>query len=419
MASYSVGTLDKAKFEGTGTGATFTFTITRSGDLGAAGSVAWKIINGKPAPMTPDDFVDGTALTGTTLFDAGVASIDIIVKLNGDTDPEPNEGFGIQLVGASGGDDFSYVPAFAIVNDDDAQHILGTAKNDTLNNSKFTKGTVTDVSQGGNDTVTGGIYNDTVVYGATFTANDRFDGGEGTDRIVLSGDYSKGVTLARNTLVRVEEIDFTDGYNYKLTTTDPNVAPGETLVFNARSLSPINSVTINGSAETSGHLYFIGGSGGDTFKGGRDTDAFIGGYGADKMDGFNGADTFIYEEALDSPLVTDGYGNILPSFADQISNFQAAFDQIDLTAFGLIGGQTAVLARTNTSFTTNLSAGGDFFGPPGAAAGIAVEYAKVKNVMTARVYVDVDHDGNLGTSDMMVQVTGVARGGLQATSFIV
>jgi len=49
---------------------------------------------------------------------------------------------------------------------------------------------------------------------------------------------------------------------------------------------------------------------------------------------------------------------------------------------------------------------------------VAVEYAKVGKVYEARVYVDVNQDGNLGTGDMMIQVTGVRAGAIGAKNFI-
>lgn len=414
MAIYSVSTSDTPKFEGSDPtiATTFTYTITRSGDLSTPGTVEWRVVTGLPAPTNVPDFIDGTPFTGIAVFDVGVSSIDLTFTVNSDIDPEPTEGFGLQIRSASGSDTIGVDRAFSVVKDDDALHYLGTANSEKLDVSKFTKGTVGDMSQGGTDKVIGSAFDDTVLYGTSFTNADRFEGGEGFDRVILQGDYSRGVTLLSSTFKSVEEIDFTGDYNYKLTLGNAAVDAGKTLVIDA-ALSSSYGAIVNASAEADGHIVFFGGMGVDILTGGKIEDFFQGDYGADQLNGMGGADIFSYREWRDSPLSTDFSGNIIASAGDTLLSFKTSEDKIDLSAFDFLGDQTAVLTKSTTSFTNNLSSGAGFFG----TAGVAVEYNKVGKTATARIYVDTNKDGDLNAGDMLIQATGVSKGTILANNF--
>src|SRR5579862_8035554 len=93
--------------------------------------------------------------------------------------------------------------------------ISGTSGNDNLGGTGG-KDTFR-VQQGGNDTVSGGDGSDTFFFGAAFDGNDAVDGGAGNkDTVILSGDYSAGITLGANTLTDVENLELQAGYSYKL-----------------------------------------------------------------------------------------------------------------------------------------------------------------------------------------------------------
>lgn len=417
MASYSVSTLDTEKFEGTGTaGGTattpFTYTITRSGDLSVAGSVDWRLVVDLPAPTNQADFVTGTKFFGTAAFAAGEATVTLVFNVNADAKVEPNEGFGLELRRPSGGDFITNYYASSEIKDDDGLHLLGTSQDDKLDNSTLVKGSVTDFSQGGVDKVIGSAFDDTVLFGAGFSNADRVEGGAGYDRVVLKGDYSGGISLVSTSLRSVEEIDLVGDYNYSLTLGNAAVAAGQTLVIDVAISSLYNS-TVNASAEKDGFLQFLGGSGIDVFTGGALADYFSGDYGADQLNGGRGADKFAYREDLDSPLLADFSGNIVASVTDVLIGFQAGQDKIDLSAFGFLGEETAVLTKSTSGFTTNLNSGAGFFG----TAAVATEYAKIGRTVSARVYVDASGDGNLGAGDMMIQVTGVGKGAIGARDF--
>jgi hypothetical protein len=161
--------------------------------------------------------------------------------------------------------------------------IKGTAGNDNLTgtsgNDSF------DLSQGGDDTVSGLGGNDIFSFGAAFTAADSVNGGDGTDTLRLTGDYSAGVNFAAASVVNVENIQLGAGFSYKLTTNDANVASGATLGIDASALAAGNTLTFDGSQETNGFFHITGGAGNDTIAMGTELKA------SDRIDGGTGSDT--------------------------------------------------------------------------------------------------------------------------------
>jgi parallel beta-helix repeat protein len=75
----------------------------------------------------------------------------------------------------------------------------------------------------------------------------------------------------------------------------------------------------------------LGLAGDDTLDGGAGRDVLIGGAGKDKLTGGDGADVFRFT------ALTDSYRNDTSTFADQITDFNAAQDRIDVTGLGFTG----------------------------------------------------------------------------------
>jgi VCBS repeat-containing protein len=117
-----------------------------------------------------------------------------------------------------------------------------------------------------------------------------------------------------------------------------------------------------------------GGSGADSINGGVDNDILIGGYGADQLTGGGGNDTFVYLDLKDTN--------------DTITDFNSG-DHIDLSAID-----------------ANLALAGDqgfaFGGTTATAHG--VWYAQVGG----NVVVYVDTDGDSGTAELSITLTGLA-----------
>ena len=139
-----------------------------------------------------------------------------------------------------------------------------------------------DMTQGGKDVVVGRAGNDEFDFGATFRANDRINGGSNTglggynyqDRLLIAGNYAGGVIFGPHTVQNVEAIILGAGFNYKLTTNDGTVAANGLMIIDGSAIGAGNHVTLDGSAETDGHLWFFGGRGQDNFLGGAQQDTF-------------------------------------------------------------------------------------------------------------------------------------------------
>src|SRR5262245_11014437 len=96
-----------------------------------------------------------------------------------------------------------------------AMPILGTAGDDTLTGTALAD--TFDLTQGGNDKASGLAGNDTFSFGATFTAADFVDGGDGNDILSLNGDYLRGITITGAMISSVEKISLFKGFNYAIT----------------------------------------------------------------------------------------------------------------------------------------------------------------------------------------------------------
>jgi VCBS repeat-containing protein len=165
------------------------------------------------------------------------------------------------------------------------------------------------LGRGGQDTVHGGGGNDIILLGGALTAPDTIDGGTGSDSVTLNGDYSGGnaLTLGASTLTSIEQIRFTPGDNYDITTNDGNVAAGAGMAVNATALGAGDSLTFDGSAETDGSFAFKDGAGNDVLTGGAQRDVFdMGGGGNDHVTGGGGNDVFNFDGKLKAADVIDG-----------------------------------------------------------------------------------------------------------------
>jgi Ca2+-binding RTX toxin-like protein len=144
-------------------------------------------------------------------------------------------------------------------------------------------------SGGGTDTLTGGSGDDTLILGASLSGADRIDGGADTDTVKLQGNYATALTLLSTTIVNVEQIDLAAGNSYNLILN--NATASAALTIDGTALATGQTMTINGSAETSAALTLRGGAGNDTLTGGGGGDVLEGGSGNDTLTTGAGADT--------------------------------------------------------------------------------------------------------------------------------
>ena len=148
--------------------------------------------------------------------------------------------------------------------------------------------------------VTGGSANDTATFADGYTASDTFNGGAGTDTLVL--ESVNGLVSAHfnsNTIHNVEQITL-DPLNataneWDLTTNNGNVASGQTLTIDATALGASDTLNFNGAAETDGSFTINTGSGTYNLTGGSGNDTINFGIltGSDTINGGSGDDTLI------------------------------------------------------------------------------------------------------------------------------
>jgi Ca2+-binding RTX toxin-like protein len=193
------------------------------------------------------------------------------------------------------------------------------------------------LQDGGGDVVFGLGGDDQLYFGAAFDQYDFANGGEGTDRLILQGNYSAGILFgeqAQGNLNGIERIELLSQFNtfyggqsatansYRLTMKDSNVQPGDTLTIDASGLQPNETLLLDATAETSSSYIVLGGAGGDGIATGGASDRITGGGGADSINGGGGADVFVYNAVSESTT-----GSI-----DTLVTFQSGADKIDLSA---------------------------------------------------------------------------------------
>ena len=190
--------------------------------------------------------------------------------------------------------------------------ITGGAGNDVLAGGAQADGF--DLSEGGNDTVHGGLGIDDFHLGGKLNAGDAIDGGAGTDFVTLDGDYSAGVAFSSTTLRHVEVLVLETGHSYKLTTADGTVSAGAAgLTVDALALVAGDDLNFDGSAETNGYFQVRLGAGKDTIRGGATDDLVDFGTdfkGNDFFNGGAGTDTVFVDKAYAASIVLSNLKNI-------------------------------------------------------------------------------------------------------------
>jgi len=190
---------------------------------------------------------------------------------------------------------------------------------------------------GGGDVIFGLGGDDRIYFGQAFDQFDFANGGDGTDRLILQGNYSAGIIFGEqpqgniNSIERIELLSAsnteyggqTAGPNtYVLTMKDSNVQPGNTLTVDASNLQANEFLRLDATAETTSTYIVLGGAGNDAIATGSASDRITGGGGGDSINAGGGADVFVYNAVSDSTT-----GGI-----DTLVTFQSGTDKIDLSA---------------------------------------------------------------------------------------
>ena len=183
-------------------------------------------------------------------------------------------------------------------------------------NDSLVGGSVADTLSGGidgNDTVLGGGGDDLIDQGSGLNGLDKIDGGAGKDTLLLSGDYSGGVTFSATTVTGVETILLDGGFSYDLTLN--NNTNKATLIVDGLTRNA-GAMNINGAAETSNAFTLLGGDSDDQLVAGGGADLLIGGAGADTLTGGGGIDTVSYAASAGGVDVDIGAGTGVGNDAD-------------------------------------------------------------------------------------------------------
>jgi Ca2+-binding RTX toxin-like protein len=267
---------------------------------------------------------------------------------------------------------------------------------------------------GGDDIAHGNNGNDFFYYGDAWTADDQAIGGIGNDTIGLIGTYN--LTLNATTMIGIERMALYTGLflpgngptSYNITTVDENVQGAVELFITAASLQAGETLTFDGSAETSGRFtihggadndviiggagndFFLGRGGNDQLFGGGGSDGLVGGLGADQLTGGAGNDYFRYQNVAESTAST----------MDRILDFQTG-DRIDLSSID---------ANSNLAGNNPFAFIGD--AAFSSSAGQLRAYETGGNW-----FVEGDVDGD-GAADLVIQVTLADPAPLGAGDFL-
>lgn len=166
---------------------------------------------------------------------------------------------------------------------------------------------------GGSDTAVGMGGNDFFFMYDTMDASDHIDGVNGTDHIMLVGDYTgaNALVCGLGTISRVEVITLYGGSSYDITIIDASV--NGHMEVRGDYLGAGDSLVFDGALERKAELTLTGGDGSDTLVSGRGDDVLTGGdgddiltagKGTDTLTGGGGADLFRYASSGQSTSIT-------------------------------------------------------------------------------------------------------------------
>ncbi|MBV8685684.1 MAG: M10 family metallopeptidase C-terminal domain-containing protein [Alphaproteobacteria bacterium] len=310
---------------------------------------------------------------------------------------------------------------FTVANGVTIENATSGAGNDQLwgnaANNVMTAGAGNDrilLQDGGNDTAYGGDGNDYIYFGGAYTSDDVIDGGAGTDTVGLIGTYSS-LSFGAGSLNGIERLAlYTSSYlpgsapaAYNITFA--NHVIGTSLFVTAASLQAGETLTFNGTAETTNAFYVHGGAGNDAIAGGGGSDYLIGNAGNDQLYGLGGIDTLVGGGGAD--ILRGGVGgdffryesvtDSTASATDKIVDFEG-FDKIDLSAIDANSGVDG-----NQAFT--------FIGASAfsGAGQLRATFDAGNNLWT--VEGDVNGDG---TADFVLQVVSLQPDPLNASHFV-
>lgn len=223
----------------------------------------------------------------------------------------------------------------------------GTTGNDDLSGS--TGNDHFDLTQGGHDTADGLGGNDVFDMGAAFDARDRIYGGDGTDILVLNGNYETTINFGK-AIRGIEEVDLLGDFDHHVAFANANIRAGQSLTVIVDG-NDVNSTVVDASAVTRGSLIahghdgfdeFIGGGGDDVLDGSGGSDILIAGAGVDTLYGGDGGDNFEFGNNLGAQDYIDG------GAGDDTITIEGSYTHFVVAAGQWVNVERLFLGGTNT-----------------------------------------------------------------------
>lgn len=277
-----------------------------------------------------------------------------------------------------------------------------------------------------NETITGGLGNDSFKFGSvgTLTGDDVIVGGSGTDAITIDNSVDAGVTatIDLDDVTGVEQVTLLDANGDDTTTAEADAVSitfeaattttAQTITVSAAVVTDtLDTVTVDASAVVDTDYSFnitggaaidtlTGSAGTDTISGGADADIIIGGLGIDTLTGGDGADSFAYV-TTESTIAG----------ADTISDFTTGTDKIALTFATTSATDALTFDYTNKGTAVDNS------------AALALLSSRVGqyyfNTTTHQMIMDADGSGLIQATDFAVNMTGMTSIGASDVNVIV
>lgn len=281
------------------------------------------------------------------------------------------------------------------------QTIKGGTGNDTINVGEgFSNALTIDLSDGGNDTVTGTSAPGAITVKADtadIDINDNITGGTSSnDTLELTADnqfadLSNVRAVERIVITQDDTSAATQDFNSTvLVRNDAVVAANSTLTVDASDLiDGDGDFAFNGEAVTTAGktLNITGGAGDDNLQAGSDDDTINGGAGADMIEGNGGNDTLTGGAGADTFYYTGA--DIGADDRDTITDFTTGEDRIAYN-----GAVTYVGEQAN-------------FGDAQSAIANGGVIEAVFQSDTGILWIDANNDGTLNADDVQIKLDGV------------
>ncbi len=213
-SSVSIAAANATQAEGDSGATAFTFDVTRTGDLGTTGTVAWVAAGSGTNAANAGDF-GGSLPSGTLTFDPGVGTQQITIDVAGDVIVENNEGFTVTLSSPSTGVTIGTASASGTIeNDDTSISIAADNATQAEGDAGSTAFTFT-VTRTGDTSGAGSVSYSVTGNGATA---DDFAGGVFPTGTV---NFTAGQTSQTVTIDVAGDLDVEDDEDFTVTLSNP------------------------------------------------------------------------------------------------------------------------------------------------------------------------------------------------------